>query len=147
VPLMKLFEEVGIDLEQIQRGGVRHASRFHETEQEEQIVELRRLLPDLALVPPERRPAQDIREAGPNQRQGHRPTSILTRIAVPPRSSSPNAFETPAVPSTPGTCVYSASMPTPTHRWRRTSTPPWRTSPAPLSETSSAAWSKLETSE
>src|SRR6185503_11115416 len=40
VPPMKLLEEVGIDLEQIERGGVGQGGGFHEAEQEEEIVQL-----------------------------------------------------------------------------------------------------------
>ena len=36
VPLMKLFEQIRIDLEQIQRRRVRHPRRFHEAQQQEE---------------------------------------------------------------------------------------------------------------
>src|SRR5262245_56142242 len=50
MPLMKLFEQVGIHLEQIQRRGIGHPRGFHETEEQEEIVQLRRLFPQFPLV-------------------------------------------------------------------------------------------------
>src|SRR4029079_1034600 len=111
-----MFEEVGIDLEQIQRRRVWHPRRFHEAEEQEEIVQLGRLLAKVPLVADQRGATEDFREARSQQGQAQRPTSTFTRTAVPPRLSSPKSLEMPAVPRTPVTCVYCTSMLTPTQR-------------------------------
>ena len=50
MPLVELFEQVGIDLEEIKRGGIGQRGRFHEAEEQEEIVEFGGLLPGIVLV-------------------------------------------------------------------------------------------------
>ena len=50
VPLMKLIEHVGIDLEKVERRGIGKTRGFHETEQQEEIVQLGGLQAQLTLV-------------------------------------------------------------------------------------------------
>jgi hypothetical protein len=50
MPLVELFEQVRIDLEQVERGGVGQGGRFHEAEEQEEIVEFGGLLPEIVLV-------------------------------------------------------------------------------------------------
>ena len=52
VPLMKLIEHVGIDLEKVERRGIRQADDFHVAQQQEEIVQLGGLQAQLTLVSP-----------------------------------------------------------------------------------------------
>ena len=40
MPLVKLFKEVGVHLEQVQGGGIRERGGFHEAKEQEQIVKV-----------------------------------------------------------------------------------------------------------
>src|SRR5438105_4342212 len=142
MPLVELIQEVRVDLEQIECGGVRHARGFHEAEEQEEIVQLRGLLPQVALVAREHGAAQDVAQAVPDQREAHRPTRILSRIALPPRLSSPKSFETPPLPRMPPTrvCAYSPAILT--HGWTRNSMPPSTARPFADASVFSAASAK-----
>ena len=50
MPLVELFEEVRIDLEEVQRRRVRDAGRLHEAQQQEKVVQLFKSL-NLTLEP------------------------------------------------------------------------------------------------
>ncbi len=50
VPLVELLEQVRIDLEKIERRRIGQRRRFHETQEQEEIVEFGRLLTQLKLV-------------------------------------------------------------------------------------------------
>src|SRR6188474_1562334 len=113
---MKVFEQVRIDLEQVQRRRIGHPRRFHETQQQEEVVQLGSLLAKVPLVADQGGAAEDLPEAGPQQGQVQRPTSTFRRTAVPPRLSSPNSLETPAPPRIPVTCAYCTSTLTPIQR-------------------------------
>src|SRR5580765_7069233 len=97
VPLMKLLEQVRIDLEQVEGRRIRQRGRFHETQQEKEIVQLGGLLAEHLLVAPERDTLHDVGEVTAVLRElfvpVHRPTMTRKRKAVPPRSSSLNSFE------------------------------------------------------
>src|SRR5262249_21052018 len=135
---MKLLEQVRIDLEEIQRRGIGQRRRFHEAQQREEIVEVRGLPPELALVGAERHAAQHFLEmltpleeiseevVGP----GHFPTIIFTRTDVPPRFFSLASFDTPSLPRISGTYDQCTSPAMPIQRWSRTSTPPSMMPPA-----------------
>jgi hypothetical protein len=64
VPLMKLLEQVWINLEQIQGRRIRHARRFHEAQEQEEIAQLGGLLTQIALVARERGALENLREVG-----------------------------------------------------------------------------------
>jgi hypothetical protein len=63
VPLVKLFEEVWVNLEQIKRGGIGQCGGFHETEQEKEIVQLGGLSPQFVLLAAEGRAVHEVAEA------------------------------------------------------------------------------------
>src|SRR5207244_3190803 len=119
-PEMELFEQVRIDLEQIQCRRIGQADGFHEAEQHEQIRQVGRLLTQRALVASRRRAVEDVGEAPLPDRQRqwpvHRPTSTRARTDTPPKSCSPASFEIPSAPRMPGMCVYCTSPLTATHR-------------------------------
>src|SRR5262245_26310908 len=147
---MELLEQVRVDLEQIQGGRIGQRRRLHEAEQQKQIVQLRRLLAHLQLVAAERGALQDIGEALPILRElfvpVHRPTMILMRNAVPPRSFSSNSREMPPVPRISSTDVWCTSRPSPTHRMMRTSAPARKRNPRFDTSTSSPDWEKSDLS-
>ena len=74
MPLVKLFKEVRVDLEQVQCGGVRERSGFHEAEKQEQIVELGGLAPQILLVTAKRRAVHEFTETIPEDGEVVRPT-------------------------------------------------------------------------
>src|SRR4029077_8954763 len=123
MPPVKLFEQVGIDLEQVERGGIGDACRFHEAEQQEQVVQFGGLLAEIALVAAECGTLEDLCEPLPQNRKVQRPTPTITlaRTEVPPRSSSPASLERPAVPRMPGMCVRCTSTARPMSRCTRNS--------------------------
>ena len=73
MPLVELFEQVRVDLEQIERGRIGQRGRFHEAQEQEQIVELGRLLAQLVFVAPQGGAAQEVSESTAEQRQLVRP--------------------------------------------------------------------------
>src|SRR4029079_4905993 len=103
VPLMKLLEQVGINLEQVECRRVGQGRRFHEAEKKEQIVELRGLLTELSLVSDHGGATEDVGETAADKGPAHRPTITFIRAAMPPRSVSPTSCEMPPVPRMPGT--------------------------------------------
>ncbi len=50
VPEVELIEEVGIDVEHVERGGVRQPDHLHVAQQQEQVVQLVGLLAQLTFV-------------------------------------------------------------------------------------------------
>src|SRR5262249_47132180 len=83
MPRVKLLEEVRIHLEQVKRRRVRQRGGFHETQQREEIVEIRGLAAELAFVRPARVAAHHLREMAPRGSQivgpAHLPTINLMR--------------------------------------------------------------------
>ena len=69
--MVELLEQVRIDLEQIERGGIGQRGRFHEAEQQKQIVQLGGLLPQLLLVAAEGRAVHEVAEALAKVVPGH----------------------------------------------------------------------------
>jgi hypothetical protein len=90
---MELFEEVRVNLEQIQGRRIGHPGRLHETQEQEEIVQFRRLLSKIAFVAAQRGAAQDLRNTRPQKRQRQRATMTFRRSAVPPRLFSSDAWE------------------------------------------------------
>src|SRR5262245_7003566 len=60
MPEMELFQQIGIDLEQVERRGIGQRRPFHETEQQEQVVQLGGLLAQFGLVAAERHAAHEL---------------------------------------------------------------------------------------
>src|SRR5262245_38402075 len=64
MPQMKLVEEVRIHVEEIQRRRVRQTNDFHVAEKQEQVVQLGRLQPHLALVAAVSHPVHEVAQVG-----------------------------------------------------------------------------------
>ena len=62
MPLVELFEKIGINLEQIERRRIGQRGRFHEAEKQEKIVELGGLLAKLSLVTDQGGAPEDLRK-------------------------------------------------------------------------------------
>src|SRR5262245_14109178 len=71
VPNMEFFEEVRIDLEQVDRRRVRQAYKLHEAQQHKQIVELHELFTQLLLVTGKGHPVKELTDVLPNLRPVH----------------------------------------------------------------------------
>jgi lipase chaperone LimK len=63
VPLVELFEEIWIDLEEIERRRIRKGRRLHEAQKQKQIVQLGGLLPKVVLVATERDAVHELPQA------------------------------------------------------------------------------------
>ena len=60
MPEMKLIEQVGIDVEQVERRRIGQADDLHVAEQQEEIVQLSGLQPQLTLVVPVGHAVQEV---------------------------------------------------------------------------------------
>src|SRR5581483_10176091 len=103
---MKLLEQVRVDFKQVERCGIRQRRRFHEAQQQKQVVQLRGLLAKVVLVAADGRAVKDVADT---VEEVHLPTSTLKRTAMPPRSFSLRSFEMPDAPRMPDTRVNCTS--------------------------------------
>ena len=67
VPLVKLFEEIGIHLQEVQRRRIRKGGCFHETKKQKKIIQLGRLLTQIMLVATERYAVHEFAQACPKR--------------------------------------------------------------------------------
>jgi hypothetical protein len=81
MPLMKLLEQVRVYLEQIQRSRVRQRRGFHEAEEQEEIVQLGRLLTQILFIAAKCRAVHELAKAASKDGQLFGPTHapIITR--------------------------------------------------------------------
>src|SRR5215467_998852 len=71
VPDVELFEEVRIDFEEIDGGGVRQSDELHETEQHEQVVQFHELLAQFLLIAGESHAVKEFTQVLPELRPSH----------------------------------------------------------------------------
>ena len=82
VPNMEFFEEVRIDLEQVDCRRVRQAYQFHKAQQHKQIVELHELFAQSFLVTGKGHAVKELADILPNLRPVHEPDNIIRREFV-----------------------------------------------------------------
>src|SRR5581483_9584866 len=117
MPFVELLEEVRIDFEQIEGGRARQRGRLHEAQEEEQIVQLGGLLPQLLLVAAERGAAKEVGEpcAAFGELLGPDHDRDLRTFAAGPRVSGLAAAEAAALH--PGNAEAATRRPRAARRW------------------------------
>jgi hypothetical protein len=78
MPFVKPVQQVRVDVEEVQRGRVRKTDDLEIAEQQEQVVQLGRLAPELALVRAVGRTVQEVAEVSA-ERHG----TIIDRVGNP----------------------------------------------------------------
>jgi len=84
VPLVEFAEQQWVEVEQVERRGIRHAHQLEITEEHEQIVERERVLPQLVLEAAKRCTEQDFAERAAKFDQAHLVSISSMDVPIPP---------------------------------------------------------------